>query len=202
MIQIITSIRIVVVSMFLCCVCYTLLILGIGQLFTPYTANGWLITDENHHLSGSEQIAQAFSRDEYFWPRPSAVGYNGTGSGATNYSPTNPILADSAMELISRYGGSVNNPVPGDLVSASGSGLDPHITLKSALFQAKRVAKVRNLNIETVKDLLKKNVFLPGGRFSNEPLINVLLINRALDGFSLMKKSASGTSAKFSSKIQ
>jgi potassium-transporting ATPase KdpC subunit len=179
--QILTSARAVLSTMVICCLLYGLLILGIGQWLTPYTANGSLIRDAKGAVIGSQLIAQGFSRPEYFWPRPSAVDYNAAASGGSNWSPTNPKLRSRAAAIISKLGISGERKVPADLVTASGSGLDPQITLRAATYQARRVAAARGLPIATVVRILRKSATRPGGAFTPEPLVNVLLVNAALD---------------------
>jgi K+-transporting ATPase ATPase C chain len=179
--QVATSGRIVVVSIAICCVFYALLILGLGQTLTPYTANGSLIRNKQDAIIGSELIAQRFSRPEYFWPRPSAVDYNASAAGGSNLSPTNPKLRARAEAIISKLRASVGNPIPADLATTSGSGLDPLITLAAAKHQAKRVASARGLSITTVMGLLEKYANRPGGPLTPQPVVNVLLVNMALD---------------------
>lgn len=179
--QIITSVRIVIFTMAVCCVLYTLLIFAIGQTITPHTAEGSLITDARGKIIGSELIAQKFTRPGYFRPRPSAVDYNAAATGGSNLSPTNPELTERAQDIINAMGATVNNPIPAELVTASGSGLDPHITLKAARYQAERVAEARGLPIETIYSILDNHAVKTGGPLTPEPLVNVLLVNKQLD---------------------
>lgn len=179
--QLITSVRIVIFTIAVCCVLYTLLILGIGQTLTPHTAEGSLITDGRGKVVGSELIAQKFTRPEYFWPRPSAVDYNAAATGGSNLSPTNPELTERAQDIIAAMGTTADNPIPAELVTASGSGLDPHITLKAARYQAERVAKARGVPVETIISILEKHAVKTGGPLTPEPLLNVLLVNKQLD---------------------
>jgi potassium-transporting ATPase KdpC subunit len=179
--QIGASGRIVLVSMAICCLLYTLLILGVGQTLAPYTANGSLIRNEQGVTIGSELIAQGFSRPEYFWPRPSAVDYNAAAAGGSNLSPTNPELRSQATRIITKMGVTGGKNIPADLVTASGSGLDPDITLSAAEYQAERVASARGLPITTVMEILQKYANRPGGALTPESLVNVLLVNIALD---------------------
>lgn len=180
-----TSIRIVFVTMVICCLLYPLVILGLGQTLTPYSANGSLIRNGQGGIAGSELLAQGFSRPEYFWPRPSAVDYNAAAAGGSNLSPTNPELRVRAKALVVRFEASSDNPIPADLVTASGSGLDPNITLAAAKYQAERVASARGLPAETVIELLRKYAYRPGGALTpqsrDQRVINVLLVNMALD---------------------
>ncbi len=179
--QLVTSVRIVIFTMAVCCVLYTLLIFAIGQTIIPHTAEGSLITDARGKIIGSELIAQKFTRPEYFRPRPSAVDYNAAATGGSNLSPTNPELTTRAQETIQEMNATSENPVPADLVTASGSGLDPHITLKAARYQAERVAKARGVPVETVISMLEKHAVKTGGPLTPEPLVNVLLVNKQLD---------------------
>jgi len=182
--QIVTCGRIVLATMAICCLLYTLVILGVGQAITPHTANGSLIQNENGVIVGSEVMAQKFERSEYFWPRPSAVDYNASATGGSNLSPTNPKLRIRAEEILTRLGRTDERPVPADLVTASGSGMDPNITLQAAEFQAQRVAATRGLPLATLMGLLNKHAEKPGGFLTEEPLLNVLLLNIALDSLS------------------
>jgi potassium-transporting ATPase KdpC subunit len=180
--QIVTSGRIVLASMAVCCLLYGLLILGIAQGLTPYTADGSLIRNAKGVVIGSRFIAQGFVRPEYFWPRPSAVDYNAAASGGNNWSPTNPKLRARAAAIIAKLGPGGGKAVPADLVTASGSGLDPQITLRAAEYLAGRIASARGLPIAKVMATLHKFAKRPGGPFTPEPLVNVLLVNIALDG--------------------
>lgn len=180
-IQAVTSIRIVLVTIAFCCLVYPLAIWGIGQFLMPYSANGSLVRNGQGEIVGSELLAQAFSRPEYFWPRPSAVDYNAAASGGSNLSPTNWELRERGEALVARFKASADHPVPADLVTASGSGLDPNITLAAARYQAGRVAKARGLSVDTVIELLTQYADRPGGVLTQQSMVNVLLVNMALD---------------------
>jgi K+-transporting ATPase ATPase C chain len=179
--QILTAGRVVVVTMAICCLLYGLVILLIGQGLFPFSANGSLLRDEHGIILGSELLAQGFSRPENFWPRPSAVDYNASTAGGSNWSPTNPELRDRGQSIVKRMGAGSGHVLPADLATASGSGLDPHITLMAAKFQAERVATARGLPVETVTDLIKRNALRPGAALTPEPVVNVLLVNLALN---------------------
>jgi K+-transporting ATPase ATPase C chain len=179
--QIMTSGRIVLATMTICCLLYGLVILFFGQSVTPNSADGSLVRDEQGEIVGSELIAQGFTRPEYFWPRPSAVDYNASAAGGSNLSPTNPELRSRAEAIMTKMGVAIGNPLPADLVTASGSGLDPHITLAAAKYQAERVAAARGLSITTVMGFLENYAKRPGGALTPEPMVNVLLVNMALD---------------------
>jgi potassium-transporting ATPase KdpC subunit len=184
-IEAVASIRIVVVTMAICCLLYPLVIWGLGQALMPNSANGSLVGNGRGNIIGSKLLAQRFDRPEYFWPRPSAVDYNAAAAGGSNLSPTNPELRKRAETLLARLKASAANPIPADLVTASGSGLDPNITLAAAEFQAGRVAAARGLSVETIMELLNKYARRPGGVLMppsrGHRVINVLLVNMALD---------------------
>jgi len=179
--QVGTSIRIAFITMVTCCLLYPLVILGLGRTLTSYSASGSLVRNGQHKIIGSELIAQGFSRPEYFWPRPSAVDYNAAAAGGSNLSPMNPELRVRAQVLAARFKASADNPVPADLVTASGSGLDPDITLAAAKYQAGRVASARGLSTEVIMELLDKYAHRSGGAFAPQSLVNVLLVNMELD---------------------
>ena len=179
--QIMTSGRIVIATMTICCLLYGLLILSLGRFVMPNSADGSLVCDEQGEIIGSELIAQGFTQPEYFWPRPSAVDFNASAAGGSNLSPTNPVLHHRAEAIMTKMGVAMGNPLPADLVTASGSGLDPHITMAAAKYQADRVAAARGLSITTVMGLLEKSAKRPGGMLTPEPVVNVLLVNMALD---------------------
>jgi K+-transporting ATPase ATPase C chain len=179
--QIAASGRIVLASMVICSLFYTLLILVIGQAFSPYTANGSLVRDDRGEIVGSELLAQGFSRPGYLWPRPSGVEYNASAAGGSNLSPANPALRARTETLLRRLAASADHPVPADLVTASGSGLDPHISLAAARYQAERIARARGLPVADILALLAKHAVRSGGALTPDPVVNVLLVNMALD---------------------
>ena len=179
--QLVTSVRVVVFTMLVCCGLYTLFVYAVGQALTPHTAEGSLVADAQGKVIGSELIAQKFTRPEYFRPRPSASDYNAAGTAGSNLSPTNPRLRERALEIIGLEGARADNPIPADLVTASGGGLDPHITLEAARYQAKRVAKARGLSDEEVMGIVENHALKSGGMLTPEPLVNVLLLNIELD---------------------
>ncbi len=179
--QILISARMVLTTMAVCCGIYTLVILGIGRIMVPYTANGSLLSNDQGEIIGSESIAQAFTRPEYIWPRPSAPNYDASATGGSNLSPTNPALGERAVKILDRMSVGKANPLPADLVTASGSGMDPHITLKAAQYQVARVAEARGIPVRSVQAVLAHHVEKTGGFLTPEPLVNVLLVNIALD---------------------
>jgi K+-transporting ATPase ATPase C chain len=167
------ALRAALLTIVVCGLLYPAFIWAIGQTLTPHAANGSVLLNAKHEVIGSELIAQGFSRPEYFWPRPSAVEYNAAGSGGSNLSPTNPELRSKVAAQTAKFGADTQHPLPLDLASASGSGLDPQITLAAAEYQAERVAKARRWPVSKVVDLLKEQ--------QRKGLINVLALNLALD---------------------
>ena len=168
------SLRLWLVTILVCVVGYTGLVLAFAQTFAPYQANGSII-EMNGRAVGSKLIAQEFAGPRYFWPRPSAAGYDGMGAAGSNLSPTSADLAARAAETVARYGATDGNPVPADLVAASGGGLD------GALYQADRVAAARGLDPVRVRDLIEQQAAAPGAIFTPERIVNVLQLNLALD---------------------
>ncbi|MFZ1982946.1 MAG: potassium-transporting ATPase subunit KdpC [Desulfatitalea sp.] len=179
--QIITSGRVALLTMTICCLLYGLVILSFGQWVAPGRADGSLLRDEHGEIVGSTLIAQGFTRPEYFWPRPSAVAYNAAAAGGSNLSPTHPEIRIRAQAIVAKMGAGKGHPLPADLVTTSGSGLDPHITLAAATYQAQRVADARGRSVRSVTALLEKFAKRPGGALTLEPVVNVLLVNMALD---------------------
>jgi K+-transporting ATPase ATPase C chain len=173
------SFRLWVVTLVVCVAGYTALVFGFAQTFTPFRANGSIV-ETGGRVVGSELVAQDFTSPGYFWPRPSAVDYDGMGAGGSNLSPTSEDLATRAAETVARYGATGSTPLPADLVAASGGGLDPHISLAGALYQADRVAAARGLDPAPVRQLAYDAAFAPGGVFASEPIVNVLQLNLAL----------------------
>lgn len=174
------SLRLWIVTFLVCVVGYAALMLGFAQTVAPYQADGSIIEVDGRAV-GSELIAQDFTSPRYFWSRPSAVDYDGMGAGGSNLSPTSPDLAERATATVARYGATPDNPVPADLVAASGGGLDPHISLDGALYQAGRVAEARRLASTAVEDLIHSKAVSAAGPFAPEQIVNVLQLNLALD---------------------
>lgn len=171
-------------------VAYPLLITGIGQSLFPVQANGSLIERDGKPV-GSTLIGQAFSAPKYFWSRPSATSpmpNNGSASSGSNLGPTNPALIDAVqgrMDALRKADPANKNPIPVDLVTASASGLDPHISIAAARYQAGRVASTRNVPIERVKALIEQTQESALFGFIGEPRVNVLTLNLALDALRL-----------------
>lgn len=180
--DLLTSLRLVILSILVCCILYPAAMLAFGRIVVPWKADGSLIVDDQGRIVGSAQVAQNFTRPEYFWPRPSAVDYNAGATGGSNLSPANPKLTERAKNIIGRYALAEGRYIPADLVTASGSGIDPHITLEAARFQMPRVAASRNLSADEIERLIMQNAEVPTFRvFGGEPVINVLRLNLSLD---------------------
>ena len=174
-------------------VIYPLAVTGIAQVVFPHQANGSLLTI-NGKTYGSELIGQQFDDPKYFWGRLSATGdfpYNAfnadtlTGSSGSNYGPLNPALTEAVQARIDALKAADPGnmlPIPVDLVTASGSGLDPHISVAAAQYQIHRVAAARGLNEAQVKSLVDKYTQDRQFGFLGEPVVNVLELNLALDG--------------------
>lgn len=168
-------------------VAYPLLVTGIAQAAFSDQANGSLIVRDGK-VVGSRLIGQGFSDPRYFWSRPSATSptpYNGAGSGGSNQGPLNPALVDavkSRVEALRAAEPGNAAPVPVDLVTASGSGLDPHISVAGALYQVGRVAKARHLPAGSVQRLVAQHTEERLFGLLGEARVNVLELNLALDG--------------------
>jgi len=179
-----TSILFTIVTTVLLGLGYPLFVTGVAAMIFPHKAAGSLITKDGQVI-GSELLAQSFTSDKYFHPRPSAAGngYDATASGGSN-------LAQSNKALVTRIQGSIDQlskenpgkPVPIDLVTTSASGLDPDITPDAAFFQVPRVAKARNLSEDSVHKLIDQHITSRQLGVLGEPRVNVLDLNLALEG--------------------
>ncbi len=182
-------ISIVATIVFAVVVCgfYPVLVWALGQSLFHSQANGSLITDNQGQIIGSKLLGQQFTLAKYFHSRPSAAGsgYDATASSGTNLGPTSQKLADAIKQNIETYRTEnnlgANIPIPADAVTASGSGLDPEISLANAQLQVPRVAKARSITEDQVKNLLKQNTENRSLGIFGEAGVNVLTLNLALD---------------------
>jgi K+-transporting ATPase ATPase C chain len=178
---ILPSIKLTVVMILLCAVAYPLLIAGIAKM-APGNGKGETLS-VNGKVVGYEKVGQKFTADKYFWGRPSAVDYNAAGSAGSNKGPSNPGYLKTVQDRIDSFlvhnPGIKKNEIPAEMVTASGSGLDPDISRASALIQVKRIAVIRKLGeqqlIELIDQHVEKSVLGPSK-------INVLKLNISLDG--------------------
>jgi K+-transporting ATPase ATPase C chain len=183
----IQSLRALVVFTVVTGVAYPLLVTGIAKLAFPKEANGSLIVRDGKVL-GSRLIGQPFSDPKYFWTRPSATSpqpYNGASSSGSNQGPTNPALKEAVegrIKALREAGADPKTPVPADLVTASGSGLDPHISPAAADYQVQRVAKARSMSPDKLRALVAQHTEGRQLGILGEPRVNVLELNLALDG--------------------
>ncbi|MCC2626332.1 MAG: potassium-transporting ATPase subunit [Burkholderiales bacterium] len=165
---------------------YPLIITGVGKTFFPYQANGSLVY-KNNRLIGSELVGQQFTENKYLWSRPSATtpnAYNPMASGGSNLGPLNPQLVQLVKDRVTVFTSSNEaSPanVPVDLVTASGSGLDPDISVAGAYYQIKRIATARNIRVGIVKDIIDKYTKYPIFGIWGTARVNVLMVNLALD---------------------
>ncbi|EMJ95405.1 potassium-transporting ATPase subunit KdpC [Leptospira alstonii] len=176
------AIRVLLTLVFITGIFYPIVITGFAERFFPSQANGSLISVRDK-IVGSELIAQKFTKNEYFWPRPSAGDYTTTPSGASNAGATNAALKKKVQErrkfLLEKHPD--QKTVPPDLLFASGSGLDPHISPAAVRFQMNRVAKARKLNTLKFQDIVERAIEKPSLGYIGEKRINVLRLNLKLD---------------------
>jgi len=177
------SLKLTLVMILLCAVLYPLLIAGIGKA-TPGGGKGETIS-VNGKVVGYEKIGQKFTEDKYFWGRPSAVDYNAAGSAGSNKGPSNPeylqIVKDRIDSFLVHNPGIKKEEIPAEMVTASGSGLDPDISPAGAYIQVKRIAAVRGLAEEKVKALVEQHFQRPFAGLLGPSKVNVLKLNIALD---------------------
>lgn len=178
--EIISSLVLTVICILFFSGAYPLLMLGIAQ-FAPNKGVGFTTADGRYYTN----LAQRFTQDKYFWSRPSAVSYNAAGSGGSNKGPTNPDYLATVQQRIDTF--LAHNPsvkksdIPSDMVTASGSGLDPHISIEGALIQADRIAVARNIPVEKINAVVEQQAEGPlMGMFGPEK-VNVLKLNIELD---------------------
>ncbi len=170
-----------------CCGLYPLAVYGVAQALFPKQANGSLLTDASGTVRGSHLLGQNFTSDQYFHSRPSSAGsgYDAANSSGSNLGPTSRKLADAIAQNVADYrqqnGLATNAVVPADAVTASASGLDPHISPANANLQADRVAKARHLSRQQVDELIGRNTEGPDWGVFGDPRVNVLELNLALD---------------------
>jgi potassium-transporting ATPase KdpC subunit len=187
--QILTAFRILVLCTILTGFLYPGFILGIAQCFFPWQANGSFLTRDAVRV-GSYHIGQFFSNPAYFWGRPSATPgqpYNALHSSGSNLGPSDPKRFKAIQEYIALYHSADNGlhmPIPDDLLTASGSGLDPDISPDAARYQIYRVAKARQLPVDTVARLVEQSIIDRSAKILGEPRINVLQLNLSLDQLS------------------
>jgi K+-transporting ATPase ATPase C chain len=191
----------IVLTLLLCLVTgllYPGLVTGLAQLLFPWQAHGSLIR-ANGRVVGSALIGQRFTKPEYFHPRPSAAGqgYDATASGGTNKGPTDRKLADTliagAVREVVQEDGAVRGHIPADMVTASASGLDPHISPANAALQIPRVAQARRISAETLSAIVRRHTEQRQFGFLGEPRVNVLLLNLALDSLAPVKGISLGS---------
>jgi K+-transporting ATPase ATPase C chain len=175
---------------------YPLFMCGVGHLFFHKNASGSLFFHQDGSPLGSKWIAQGFTKPEYFHPRPSSAGsgYDATSSSGSNLGPTSQKLSDALTQRAQAYRSENNlssdTPIPADAVTASGSGLDPHISVANALLQASRVAAARGLSETALKNLIQEYTEGPSLWLFGEARINVLRINLALDKIATTERSS------------
>lgn len=171
-------------------VVYPTLVTGMSELLFSDQANGSLLKNVNGQIIGSELLGQSFTSPSYFWGRPSATSpnaYNAAASSGSNLGPTNPTLVEvikERVQALKNVDPTNNKLVPVDLVTASASGLDPHITVAAANYQLKRIATLRQLQEEQIAELIKTHIEDRQWFIFGEPRVNVLKLNLALDQLS------------------
>lgn len=170
-----------------CCGVYPLAVYGVAQVLFPKQANGSLLTDADGTVRGSHLLGQNFTSDQYFHARPSSAGsgYDASNSSGSNLGPTSRKLADAIAQNMADYrrqnGLATHAVVPADAVTASASGLDPHISPANAALQADRVARARHLSRQQVDELIRRNTDAPDWGLFGDARVNVLELNLALD---------------------
>lgn len=180
--ELMTSLRLIVLSIVVCSVAYPLAVLGFAKAVVPEKSQGSLIRRADGVVVGSRLIAQNFTDANYFWPRPSAVDFDASATGGSNLSPTNPEITRRARAILARYELPSPAKLPAELVTMSGSGMDPHISFEAAKVQIPRIAAARGISADQLLGLVTQHAdALPLGTMEKESLVNVLEINLALD---------------------
>jgi len=185
--ELLAAVRATAVTLIALGLAYPLITTAIAGAVFPRQANGTLLSDDFGNVVGSELIAQPFAKPGYLQPRPSAAGekgYDGSGSSGSNLGPTSKALRERAAKELQRLlqeNPNAEGDVPAELVSASASGLDPHLSPAAALWQAPRIARTRNVDEARVRAVIEANVEGRDLLVLGEPRVNVLLVNRALD---------------------
>ncbi|HEX4139441.1 MAG TPA: K(+)-transporting ATPase subunit C [Candidatus Methylacidiphilales bacterium] len=182
------TVLVTLVLLIICCGIYPVFIFGVGQLLFPEKADGSIVYDGAGKPIASTLLGQTFSADKYFNPRPSAAGngYDSTSSGGSNLGSLSQTLHDNVKQRVADYRKANNlsdtQLVPADAVTASGSGLDPHISVKNALLQLPRVAKARGMSEADLKALMEKYTDGPDLGILGDAGVNIIKLNLALDG--------------------
>jgi len=185
--ELLAAVRTTLVTLIALGLAYPLVTTAVAGAIFPRQAAGSLVTDDFGTAIGSELIAQPFGKPGYLQPRPSAAGekgYDAAGSSGSNLGPTSKALRERAAKELQRLlqdNPNAEGPVPAELVSASASGLDPHLTPAAALWQAPRIARARNVDEARVRTIIEANIDGRDLLVLGEPRVNVLLVNRALD---------------------
>jgi K+-transporting ATPase ATPase C chain len=182
-----TALRATIVTLVLTGLIYPFVMTGLAQVLFPWRANGSLVTDDKGNVVGSELIGQGFVNPAYFQPRPSAAGekgYDATSSSGSNLGPTSKKLQDrinNDLKRLKSENPEAAGPVPAELVTASASGLDPHLSPEAMLWQVPRVAKARGVTLDRIKAVVDSNLEGRTLGILGEPRVNVLMVNLALD---------------------
>jgi K+-transporting ATPase ATPase C chain len=178
------ALRACVATFIVCAVIYPAAVWGFAELLFPSQAEGSLIYSKDRTIIGSELIAQKFESDRYFHPRPSATtpAYNAEAASGSNLGPNHPDLRKAVRERAAKLKATPDRLAPVDLVTASGSGLDPDISIEAAVYQAPRVAAARGVSVERVRQEIERMTNHSGAILGAPPRVNVLLLNLALDG--------------------
>jgi len=185
--ELFAAVRTTLVTLIALGVAYPLITTAVAGAIFPRQSAGSLITDDSGNAVGSELIAQPFGKPGYLQPRPSAAGekgYDAAGSSGSNLGPTSKVLRERAAKELQRLleeNPNAEETVPAELVSASASGLDPHLSPAAALWQAPRIARARNVDEARVRAVIEANIEGRDLLVLGEPRVNVLLVNRALD---------------------